>query len=162
MQFENQTLDQVTKDWFKRLNSSEKVFKEQERDLVNYELTIFKLIGNMDELEKQQQEQQKFYKTSLQDLSETIRIQSQLSDALTHSETELDSYIKRFVPNEVNRIESLVHNLEADTEPDHYYGSERVEVYQRAKLLDQQIQELEMNCKDIQQMLQEKQNGRQS
>lgn len=50
MQFESQTLEQVTKDWFSRVNQSEKVFKDQERDLMNYELTIFKLLGNMDEL----------------------------------------------------------------------------------------------------------------
>lgn len=56
----------------------------------------------------------------------------------------------------MNRIEQLVNSLDTDAEPDHYYGSERVEVYQRAKLLDSQIQELELNCKEIQQMLSEK------
>jgi len=69
----------VTKDWFKRVNQSEKVFKDQEKDLMSYELSIFRLLGNMEELQKQQVEQQSFYKLSLEDLSETIRIQSQLS-----------------------------------------------------------------------------------
>lgn len=156
MQFEGQTLDQVTKEWFSRVNQSEKVFKEQEKDLMNYELSIFKLLGSMDELQKQQVEQQKFYSSSLQDLSETIKIQSQLSQALTSSEAELDSYIKRFIPNDMQRIEQLVNSIDTDGEPDHYYGSERVEVYQKAKILDSQINELDQNCKDIQQMLQEK------
>lgn len=36
--FNNQTFDNLTRDWFMRLNQSEKVFKEQESDLMNYEL----------------------------------------------------------------------------------------------------------------------------
>lgn len=148
-QFESQTLEQVTKDWFVRVSESEKVFRGQERDLLSYELQLFQLLSNMDQLQHQQLQQQNYYQTSLQDLSETIRVQAQLSEALTVSEHELDSYIKRFVPADLNRIQQLAERLDTDLEPDQYYGSERVEVYQRAKLLDQQIQELEANCKEI-------------
>jgi len=41
-----------------------------------------------------------------------------------------------------------------------YYGSEREQVYKKAKLLDDQIQELDLNCKDIQEMIQQKQGSK--
>lgn len=60
-QFESQTLEQVTKDWFVRVSESEKVFRGQERDLLSYELQLFQLLSNMDQLQHQQLQQQNYY-----------------------------------------------------------------------------------------------------
>lgn len=118
------------------------------------------MIERMDQLQKLQVDQQKQYAESLTDLTETIKIQSQLSESLTSAENDLDSYIHRFIPEDAKRIQALANNVSSENNLEEYYGSEREQVYKKAKLLDDQIQELDLNCKDIQEMIQQKQGGK--
>jgi len=81
-------------------------------------------------------DQQKQYSESLIDLTETIKIQSQLSESLTSAENDLDSYIHRFIPEDAKRIQDLANNVSNENNFEEYYGSEREQVYKKAKLLD--------------------------